>query len=490
MKKLHVLLVITVGIICSGNLVAAPLFEASYSEVISFPDGLSQSGAYHTMGLAHDGTYFWSVSGGNPSGNRLAQMDGTTGALVSAFSPGFSFRSVFTDSDNNVFVRVYISRTIYKQISPGNFQTHIELTGGSLDVHSSVLLSVNAQGEYIAQENGIVSRWDSNGSFIGTVPLQGYGTIPGETEYPPNCRIVVAGDYWLTYSEGTLSAWDNSGVRIDTTTLDGAGVTFDSHFSLSYCNEIVFINDGDNSVGMWRGYDVGLFGPTNTAPEACIVGGDRIIDANSYCIATVTLDGSCSTDIDSTPGSNDDIVSFDWYLLDSNDLNIQEYIGSGEAIEYNLPAGENIIVLEVVDAAGVSDVSQVMISVEDITGPKLEVSVTPSVLWPPSHKMVEIKVDTFATDSCGGPVEITLFGVSSSEHDDSIGDGHTDNDIQVNKDDGSIWLRAERSGSGDNRVYTIAYQAVDNFGNVTIQTATVTVPHGKKIIRKRRNTSR
>jgi hypothetical protein len=38
-------------------------------------------------------------------------------------------------------------------------------------------------------------------------------------------------------------------------------------------------------------------------------------------------------------------------------------------------------------------------------------------------------------------------------------------------------LRAERSGLGDGRVYTITYKAVDNCGNMTFVSVTVTVPH-------------
>jgi len=60
--------------------------------------------------------------------------------------------------------------------------------------------------------------------------------------------------------------------------------------------------------------------------------------------------------------------------------------------------------------------------------------------------------------------------------DYTLGDGHTINDIQVTEE-GLIYLRAERSGESEGRIYTITYQAVDDSGNVTVQSATVTVPH-------------
>jgi hypothetical protein len=76
------------------------------------------------------------------------------------------------------------------------------------------------------------------------------------------------------------------------------------------------------------------------------------------------LDGSCSSDEDSTAGTNDDIVSFDWY--EANSL-----LGNGEMIECNLPLGEHVIMLEVTDWAGESDSNEVRITVEgeDTTAP-------------------------------------------------------------------------------------------------------------------------
>jgi len=50
------------------------------------------------------------------------------------------------------------------------------------------------------------------------------------------------------------------------------------------------------------------------------------------------------------------------------------------------------------------------------------------------------------------------------------------NDIVI-VNDLTFKLRAERSDSGDGRVYTITYQATDACGNTTLATVTVTVPH-------------
>jgi hypothetical protein len=219
--------------------------------------------------------------------------------------------------------------------------------------------------------------------------------------------------------------------------------------------------------------------PANAAPVACIIGGDRTVEAGSGCEARVTLDGSCSSDADSTPGTNDDIEYFDWYeQIDPCDPNSDIFLGSGEVIECNLPLGEHVIVLEVIDKAGAFDVNELTITVEDTTPPAFSLSVEPDVLWPPNHKMVEITPSWEVSDNCDESLEVTLVSITMNEDDDGKGDGHTSDDIQV--DDKGIWLRAERSGRGTGRVYTITYQAADDSGNVTVQEATVTVPHNRR----------
>jgi len=190
------------------------------------------------------------------------------------------------------------------------------------------------------------------------------------------------------------------------------------------------------------------------------------------CEARVTLDGSCSSDADSTPGTNDDINDFDWYIVDSCDQNYEDYLGSGEVIECNLPLGEHVIVLEVIDKAGAFDTNEVTITVEDTTPPEFTLAVTPEVLWPPNHKMVKITPSWQVSDNCDESPEVSLVGIKVD------GDGATEDDIQIG--DEGIWLRAERSGKGTGRVYTITYQAVDDSGNATVQEAAVTVPHKRR----------
>jgi len=109
------------------------------------------------------------------------------------------------------------------------------------------------------------------------------------------------------------------------------------------------------------------------------------------------------------------------------------------------------------------------------TPPTLSVNLSPDTLWPANHKYVTVEA-TF--DSSSDTASVSLVSVISSELDDGLGDGDTSNDIVI-VDNDTLKLRAERSGAGTGRVYTITYQATNVCGNSTLATATVTVPHDK-----------
>jgi hypothetical protein len=207
-----------------------------------------------TMGIAFDGTNYWDCSGNSPSGIRLGRYT-SSGLPIATYSPGLDFRSIFTKADGTVLARAYNTNVIYQQTSPGVFaNSGISLTNGTLDPQSSVVLN-GAGTEYDATSGGVVSRWSTNGSYLGSIKLQGFGSVSGETTSPQSRGLAAFGNVWLTYNGGgVVSAWDFSGNRVFQTVLPGAGTSFDSDYSFSYCNGKVFIVDVAG--GKWRGYDI------------------------------------------------------------------------------------------------------------------------------------------------------------------------------------------------------------------------------------------
>ena len=111
----------------------------------------------------------------------------------------------------------------------------------------------------------------------------------------------------------------------------------------------------------------------------------------------------------------------------------------------------------------------------DLTPPTIEVSVTPDVLWPPNHKYRTVAATVAVEDAVDPSPTVRLVSVTSNEPDNGEDDGNTVDDIVI-VDDTTFELRAERSGTGSGRIYTITYEAEDAAGNTAVATATVTVP--------------
>jgi PKD repeat protein len=123
----------------------------------------------------------------------------------------------------------------------------------------------------------------------------------------------------------------------------------------------------------------------------------------------------------------------------------------------------------IVDAQGIGTI------IDDDESPTLNVAAVPGELWPPNHKMVEVKVNVNVSDDFDANPTVRLLSITSNEPDNGLGDGDTAGDIEI-RSDGRIFLRAERSGNGNGRIYTLTYSATDSAGNVTYSTTQVRVP--------------
>ena len=97
----------------------------------------------------------------------------------------------------------------------------------------------------------------------------------------------------------------------------------------------------------------------------------------------------------------------------------------------------------------------------------------------PNHKMVPVLVTVSFSDNCDSSPSARIVAITSNEPVDGTGDGDTAPDWEITGDL-TVNLRAERSGSGDGRIYTITIQCTDANDNCTTQDVIVTVPHDKK----------
>lgn len=147
------------------------------------------------------------------------------------------------------------------------------------------------------------------------------------------------------------------------------------------------------------------------------------------------------------------------------------------------PLGQTIVTWTATDDTGNTSTDTQVVTVQDTTPPVLSLAVSPTVLWPPNHTLRRIDASIAASDVCDASPDVELVSIVSDEPDNGLGDGDTPVDIvgaAFGTDDRTFFLRSERQGGEDGRVYTITYEASDGSGNTTAQQATVVVPHSRR----------
>jgi len=209
----------------------------------------------------------------------------------------------------------------------------------------------------------------------------------------------------------------------------------------------------------------------NQAPVAN-AGADQTVECAGPNGAAVTLDGSKSSDPDG------DMLSFVWKDQAGN------VVGTTAIVQTTVGLGTHVFTLTVTDAAGLSSTATTSVTVGDAAPPTLQVNLSPNVLWPPNHRLIPITATVEAADACDANPSISLVSITSNEPDDVLGAGNQPDDIQAigggpipfGTDVQTFLLRAERSGMGNGRIYTVTYMVKDAAGNTASASAQVLVP--------------
>jgi hypothetical protein len=203
------------------------------------------------------------------------------------------------------------------------------------------------------------------------------------------------------------------------------------------------------------------------APTAS-AGADLLSECVGHDGATVTLDGSGSADRDGQ------IVLYEWF--EAGDL-----VATGKSPTVTLPLGTHTILIRVTDNQGGTNDDLVVVTIQDTHAPLIQMTVGPSALWPPNHVMYLVSKAIGATDACD-PAPSLDVTVGSDEPENGLGDGDTAPDWLVERAPTGVvdvWVRAERSGTGNGRLYTLRSFARDRSGNTAAQSGTVSVAHNQ-----------
>jgi hypothetical protein len=233
---------------------------------------------------------------------------------------------------------------------------------------------------------------------------------------------------------------------------------------------LLLVNDGAEDAGD-AGDEVQIVVVTaNQAPTAN-AGSDQTVDEG----ATVTLTAAASADPDG------DRITYSWTQL------------SGLPVTLVDPASaQPRFAAPSVGAVGATLVFQVIVGDGTVTGAPDTVTITvrdanqpPSCglaqassnpLWPPNHKLVSVAVQG-VSDPEDRDVRITITGVTQNEPLNGLGDGDTAPDAVLQG--ASVLLRAERSGLGTGRIYTVTFSAIDTQGAACAGSIAVCVPHDR-----------
>jgi hypothetical protein len=206
-------------------------------------------------------------------------------------------------------------------------------------------------------------------------------------------------------------------------------------------------------------------------PPVADAGADQTLECAGPGGVRVTLNGSKSSDPDG------DALSFVWQDEAGN------MVGTTALVQLTVTTGIHTFTLTVTDSAGLSATATTHVTVGATTPPTLGLTLSPNSLWPPNHRLVQITATVETSDACDANPAVALVSITSNEPDDGLGDGDQPNDIQAvgggpipfGTDVRSFLLRAERSGMGTGRVYTVTYMVKDASGNESSASARVTV---------------
>jgi len=209
---------------------------------------------------------------------------------------------------------------------------------------------------------------------------------------------------------------------------------------------------------------------------------DNAPDADAGTDQTVNQGTGVLLHAESSSDPDGDALTFAWtqtsgpavVLTDANTANpsfVAPAVGAG---------GTDLTFQVLVDDGfGGTDVDQVVIHVQNANDPPLctLARATVAELWPPNHGLVSVGIIGIS-DPENDPVSISITSVTQDEPTQGIDGGDTGPDAVIQGS--TVLLRAERSGSGNGRVYRINFTATDSQGGSCSGSVSVSVPHDMK----------
>lgn len=348
-------------------------------------------------------------------------------------------------------------------VDPANHDFHLQMESLCIDAgnNDAVPLWITTDFE------GDPRVYDGNDDGVATVDM-------GADEYkiadaiPPTTLAVAS-------PSPNAAGWNNSDVAMDLSAVDegGSGVT-KIGYSLTGATSvpitiiqgntahIIITEEGATSLNYWAVDGAG----NEEATKTHLIMIDK---------APPTISGS-RTPLPNTNGWNNTDVTVHFEASDNGGSGVDSV--TPDTI-LNLEGSNQSVTGTATDLAGNSSICTVMGINIDKTPPVPGAAIaSPNSLWPPDHKMIPITIAVTATDNFPDQPVSTIVSVTSNEPINGLGDGDMAPDWEITGNL-TVNLRAERSGTGTGRIYTITVQCKDAAGNVMLKDVFVTVPKSK-----------
>ncbi|MDM5450995.1 glycine rich domain-containing protein [Peribacillus simplex] len=379
--------------------------------------------------------------------------------------------------------------------SYGNNKTATQTNGYSFGRGESVPFIDSGAGDggwyggYHGESKNLYSYGGGGSSYIGGV--SGSKTIDGNQSMPSPSGETKTGNTGNGYARITFiklddttspvttdnapKDWVNKDVTVDLTATDndgGSGVT-STYYQLDNGptksgNEIKISDEGVHTLTYWSVDNAG----NEETQHTTTVKIDKTVPITTDNAPKDWVNKDVTVDLTATDNDGGSGIASTYYQLDNGSTQ------SGNEIKISTE-GVHTLTYWSVDNAGNTEQFNTKTIKLDKTAPVLNISLDKTTIWPPNHKMVPITATINASDDTSGINLVVLTSITSNEtlQSDDIQNANYNKPISGSTD--SFELRADRLGRGNGRIYTVTYTAMDNTGNVTTHTATVTVPHNQ-----------
>lgn len=296
----------------------------------------------------------------------------------------------------------------------------------------------------------LISSFTASPNSVGppnnaTVPVQFFFSATDDTDPSPSCSVNTSVD---THGAPASYAAVTGPLTASVRAAGGARYTFALN-----CSD----KGGNTSTA---NVDV-VVPPDTTAPTiVSLSASPSSIWPPDGTLVPVTLSVSASDDVDAAPVcalnsiSGTGATQYDYTI--TGPLSAKVRATGGRTYTLNVRCSDS--------AGNFSQAATAVVVPSDTTAPVItSISATPSAIWPPNGKFVEVHVSVSATDDVDASPTCALKTITGGTNFDYIISGPL-----------AASVRADRDNTGD-RIYTLNVACTDRAGNLTMGAAYVTV---------------